>query len=102
VLLGLGLQFVGIFLRPCTSAEAQTASEAPTSHPECCQDLPRKTALQAGAGSALVWALAFVLFVLLPGRAKGPQVASFPYALATIPLLGLFVACWARQLLRRL
>jgi len=55
--------------------------------------------LLAGAGMCAVWILAFVLFVL--PKAKGAQAESMPYALATIPVIGLFIAAWTRRLIRR-
>lgn len=58
-----------------------------------------RVTLLAGAGMCAVWILAFVLFVL--PKAKGAQAESMPYALVTIPVIGLCIAAWARSLIRR-
>ncbi|MBU1230509.1 MAG: hypothetical protein KKA55_11390 [Proteobacteria bacterium] len=49
---------------------------------------------------ASAWMLAFVLFVV--PKARGPEAESMPYALATIPLMGLIIGQWARGLVRKL
>ncbi len=95
-LLGLGLMFCGALWGNgretsfTDAVESKSASQA---------GLSWRAALLCGVASALVWALAFGLFIM--NKHKGPQAESFPYALATIPALGVLVACWTRSLLRR-
>jgi hypothetical protein len=97
-LLGLGLMFSGA----AWGADRYVPSPAANSAPLGTADRPPlswRAALLSGAFSALVWTAAFALFVM--GKHKGPQAESFAYALATIPVLGVLVACWTRSLLRR-
>lgn len=98
-LLGLGLMFGTVASTPGLRL---SQPEAPILHAGPALELPWKTSLLAGSCTALVWAAAFGLFIMVLGRNKGPQVQSFPYALATIPVLGVLVACWARGLVRKL
>lgn len=101
-LLGLGLMYIGVFWKPRAGTASIETQGACTRYAPVRPELPWKTSLLAGVCTALVWAAAFGLFIIVLGRNKGPQVQSFPYALATIPVLGILVACWARGLLRRL
>lgn len=100
-LLGLGLMFSGVFWDGAIGSALHAKvdlPQGPTDQPPA-PLLPWRTCLIAGVSSAAVWALAFALFVL--GKQKGPQSQSFAYALATIPVLGVLVACWTRSFLRR-
>lgn len=99
-LLGLGLMFCGMFWGGAVGSALHAKRDLPQrpSSPPALP-LPWRTCLIAGISSAVVWALAFALFVL--GKQKGPQAQSFAYALATIPALGVLVACWTRSFLRR-
>ena len=101
-LLGIGLMFSGAFWNgsggaPVSAFAAKIAQQ--TGPAAAVPPLPWRTCLLAGVSSAVIWALAFALFVL--GKQKGPQAQSFAYALATIPALGVLVACWTRSFLRR-
>lgn len=100
-LLGLGLMFGGVFWNGAVGPALHAKGDLPQwpiNQPPA-PPLPWRTCLVAGALSAAVWGLAFALFVL--GKQKGPQAQSFAYALATIPALGVLVACWTRSFLRR-
>jgi hypothetical protein len=101
-LLGLGLMYIGVFWKPRAGTASIETQGACTRYAPVRPELPWKTSLLAGVCTALVWAAAFGLFIIVLGRNKEPQVQSFPYALATIPVLGILVVCWARGLLRRL
>ncbi|MDP2847932.1 MAG: hypothetical protein Q8O35_07045 [Humidesulfovibrio sp.] len=93
---GLGLMFCGVFWG--VGGNISTLKDEPT--PLLCSALPTwRACLLTGTATAAVWTLAFALFVY--GKQKGPQAESFPYALATIPVLGFLVACWTRNFLRR-
>ncbi|MBI5519679.1 MAG: hypothetical protein HY916_06430 [Desulfovibrio sp.] len=96
-LIGLGLMFAGVFWGRGGHSPAAAGREDPLLG--AAQVPPLGRMVLAGALSGLVWAVTFLLFVL--GRHKGPQAESFGYMLATVPLLGLLVACWTRSLLRR-
>jgi len=94
-LFGLGLMFSGAAWGP----RAQAAGQTITPEPPALATLSWRASMLAGVISAAIWAAAFALFVM--GRQKGAQAESFPYALATIPVLGVLVACWTRSFLRR-
>lgn len=101
-LLGLGLMLSGVFWRGSAVSAFPARGETLAATADVSPALPPlawRTCLIAGVSSAAVWALAFALFVL--GKQKGPQAQSFAYALGTIPVLGVLVACWARSFLRR-
>lgn len=95
-LLGLGLMFSGVFWG---RGGEMPPSSAPVAQPLGQTQLSWRAALLSGSLSALVWALAFALFIM--SKSKSPQTGSFGYALTTIPALGVLVACWTRGLLRR-
>ncbi|HWR03993.1 MAG TPA: DUF6044 family protein [Humidesulfovibrio sp.] len=95
-LLGLGLMFIGVLWG---RGQETSLAAAPDAQPFGLIHLSWRTALLSGCAAALVWALAFGLFIM--NKHKGPQAESFAYALATIPALGVLVACWTRNLLRR-
>jgi len=100
-LLGIGMMFSCVFWDSAVGSGLHAKgvlTQWPADQPPA-SPLPWRTCLVAGGASASVWALAFALFVL--GKQKGPQAQSFAYALATIPALGVLVACWTRSFLRR-
>lgn len=99
--LGLGLMFVPLaWPRGAVGPVPAAAQPEPGSALGAAPGVSLGAAVLAGFGAAVVWSLAFALFVM--GRHKGPQADSFGYALWSIPLMGVFVSCWARALLRRL
>lgn len=95
-LLGVLLILSGICLRQTSFGSTRVLPEIR------CSEVPWswKWSLAIGALASLLWALGFALFVL--GKHKGPQTESFPYALATIPVVGVLVSLWAKRLIRKL
>lgn len=96
-LLGCALLFSGIFLGSTAPAPACRAERFALR-----LSRPSGRGVLSGVAFAAVWTVMFYFFVCLKARPEAANSESLAYALWTMPVQGVLVACWAASVLGRL